>query len=136
MFTTRNEQIAVRAQHDIVNVRQVVRGWCLTLGMGLVDLTKLVTAASELARNTVEYGGGGTLLLEEVRDGLRAGIRLTFEDQGPGIPDIERAMSDGYTSGNGMGLGLGGTKRLVDAFTIESTPGVGTRISITKWKLR
>jgi serine/threonine-protein kinase RsbT len=136
MLTTRHEQIAVRAQHDIVNVRQVVRGWCLSVGMGLVDLTKLVTAASEIARNTVEYGGGGSLLLEEVRDGLRTGIRLTFEDQGAGIPDIARAMTDGYTSGTGMGLGLGGTKRLVDEFEIESAPGEGTRIAITKWKLR
>ena len=136
MLTTRHEQIAVRAQHDIVNVRQVVRGWCLTVGMGLVDLTKLVTAASEIARNTVEYGGGGSLLIEEVRDGLRAGIRLSFQDEGPGIADLNRAMTDGYTSGSGMGLGLGGTKRLVDAFEIESKPGEGTRVTITKWKLR
>ena len=136
MLTTRHDTIAVRAQHDIVNVRQVVRSWCLTVGMGLVDLTKLVTAASEIARNTVEYGGGGSLLIEEVRDGLRTGIRLTFEDQGSGIADIGRAMTDGYTSGGGMGLGLGGTKRLVDAFEIESKPGEGTRVAIVKWKLR
>jgi len=104
--------------------------------MGLVDLTKMVTAASELALNTLEYGGGGTLTLEEVRDGIRAGVRLVFEDQGPGIADVSLAMSDGYTSGTGMGLGLGGSKRLVDQFEIESTPGVGTRITITKWKSR
>ena len=136
MLTTRSDRIAVRGQHDVVNVRQVVRGWCLAVGMGLVDLTKMVTAASELARNTLEYGGGGTLTLEEVRDGIRAGVRLVFEDQGPGIPDVTLAMSDGYTSGTGMGLGLGGSKRLVDQFEIESTPGVGTRITITKWKSR
>ena len=136
MLTTRSDRIAVRGQHDVVNVRQVVRGWCLAVGMGLVDLTKMVTAASELARNTLEYGGGGTLTLEELRDGLRAGVRLVFEDQGPGIADVSLAMSDGYTSGTGMGLGLGGSKRLVDQFEIESTPGVGTRITITKWKSR
>lgn len=136
MLTTRSDRIAVRGQHDVVNVRQVVRGWCLAVGMGLVDLTKMVTAASELARNTLEYGGGGTLTLEEVRDGIRAGVRLVFEDQGPGIADVALAMTDGFTSGSGMGLGLGGTKRLVDQFEIESTPGVGTRITITKWKSR
>lgn len=136
MLTARSEQVAVREQHDIVNVRQVVRSWSLSLGLGLVDLTKLVTAASEIARNTVEYGGGGTLQIEELRDGLRQGVRLVFEDQGPGIPDIDRAMTDGYSTGTGMGLGLGGTKRLVDEFEISSTPGAGTRVSITKWKSR
>lgn len=136
MLTTRSDRIAVRGQHDVVNVRQVVRGWCLAVGMGLVDLTKMVTAASELARNTLEYGGGGTLTLEELRDGLRAGVRLVFEDHGPGIADVALAMNDGYTSGTGMGLGLGGSKRLVDQFEIESAPGVGTRITITKWKSR
>ena len=136
MLTARSEQIAVREQHDIVNVRQVVRSWSISLGLGLVDLTKLVTAASEIARNTVEYGGGGTLQIEELRDGLRQGVRLVFEDQGPGIPDIDRAMTDGYSTGTGMGLGLGGTKRLVDEFDITSAPGAGTRVSITKWKNR
>jgi serine/threonine-protein kinase RsbT len=136
MLTARSERVAVRAQHDVVNVRQVVRSWCIATGMGLVDLTKFVTAASEIARNTVEYGGGGALLLEELRDGLRYGVRLTFEDQGPGIADIEQAMTDGYTSRTGMGLGLGGTKRLVDEFEISSTVGAGTRVTITKWKSR
>jgi serine/threonine-protein kinase RsbT len=136
MLTARTEQIAVREQHDIVSVRQVVRSWSLSLGLGLVDLTKLVTAASEIARNTVEYGGGGTLQIEEVRDGLKLGVRLVFEDHGPGIADIDRAMTDGYSSGTGMGLGLGGTKRLVDEFELSSTPGAGTRVSITKWKSR
>ena len=136
MLTARSEQVVVREQHDIVNVRQVVRSWSLSVGLGLVDLTKLVTAASEIARNTVGYGGGGTLQIEELRDGLRLGVRLVFEDQGPGIPDIDRAMTDGYSTGTGMGLGLGGTKRLVDEFEISSTRGVGTRVSITKWKNR
>lgn len=136
MLTARSEQAAVREQHDIVNVRQVVRRWSLSIGLGLVDLTKLVTAASEIARNTVEYGGGGTLQIEEVRDGLRLGVRLVFEDQGPGIPDLDRAMTDGYTTGTGMGLGLGGAKRLVDEFDISSTRGAGTRVSLTKWKTR
>jgi serine/threonine-protein kinase RsbT len=136
MLTARTDQVEVREQHDIVSVRQVVRNWSLSLGLGLVDLTKLVTAASEIARNTVEYGGGGTLTIEELRDGLRQGVRLVFEDAGPGIPDIERAMTDGYSTGTGMGLGLGGTKRLVDEFDIASTPGAGTRVAITKWKSR
>ncbi|HEU4722538.1 MAG TPA: anti-sigma regulatory factor [Gemmatimonadaceae bacterium] len=136
MLTARSEQVAVREQHDIVSVRQVVRSWSISLGLGLVDLTKLVTAASEIARNTVEYGGGGTLQIEELRDGVRQGVRLVFEDQGPGIADLDRAMTDGYSTGTGMGLGLGGTKRLVDDFDITSTPGVGTRVSITKWKTR
>lgn len=136
MLTTRSERYEVRLAPDIVNVRQVVRGWCITVGMGLVDLTKIVTAASEIARNTLDYGLGGTMLIEEVRDGLKAGVRLTFADQGPGIADVGRAMTDGYTSGGGMGLGLGGTKRLVDDFQLESAPGAGTTIAITKWKSR
>lgn len=136
MPTTRSETFQIRAAPDIVNVRQVVRSWCLTISMGLVDLTKIVTAASEIARNTLDYGGGGTMLIEELRDGLKAGVRLTFQDEGPGISDIGRAMTDGFTSGGGMGLGLGGTKRLVDEFDLASTPGAGTRVTITKWKSR
>ena len=136
MLTTRSETYVVRSAPDIVNVRQVVRSWCIALGMGLVDLTKIVTAASEIARNTLDYGGGGTMLIEELRDGLKAGVRLSFVDQGPGIPDLARAMTDGYTSGSGMGLGLGGTKRLVDDFLIESSPGAGTHLAIVKWKSR
>ena len=99
MLTTRSERYEVRLAPDIVNVRQVVRGWCITVGMGLVDLTKIVTAASEIARNTLDYGLGGTMLIEEVRDGLKAGVRLTFADQGPGIADVGRAMTDGYGDG-------------------------------------
>ena len=136
MLTTRTEGVEVRTQTDSVLVRQVVRRWCISVELGLVDLTKVVTAASEIARNTVEYGGGGTLVLEELRDGLKLGIRLIFEDHGPGIPDLARAMTDGYTSAVGMGLGLGGAKRLVDEFHVQSAPGEGTLVSLTKWKRR
>jgi serine/threonine-protein kinase RsbT len=136
MLTSRSETFEVRTAHDIVSVRQVVRTWCMSIGMGLVDLTKIVTAASEIARNTLDYGRGGTMVIEEVRDGLKSGVRLIFQDEGPGIADIDRAMTDGYTSGGGMGLGLGGTRRLVDQFEISSTPGSGTRVAITKWKAR
>ena len=103
--------------------------------MSLVDQTKLVTAASELGRNTRIYGGGGTVTLELIANGIRQGVRLTFEDHGPGIPDIELALKDGYTTGNGLGLGLGGAKRLSNEFHIHTTPGEGTRVTITRWKL-
>jgi serine/threonine-protein kinase RsbT len=115
-------------------VRQAVREWAISIGFNLVDQTKIVTAASELARNAVVYGGGGTLRLESLNDERRRGLRLVFEDQGPGIADIERAMRDGYTSGSGLGLGLGGAKRLSHEFEIDSRPGAGTRVSITRWK--
>ncbi len=114
-------------------VRQAVRSKAVSIGLSLVDQTKLVTAASELARNTVVHGGGGTAKLEVVQGSTKRGIRLTFEDHGPGIPDIERALSDGYTTGNGLGLGLGGSRRLTNEFSIESKPGVGTKIVITQW---
>jgi serine/threonine-protein kinase RsbT len=104
------------------------------VGFSLVDQTKLVTAASELARNTLIYGGGGTVLVELVVNGVRRGVRLTFEDQGPGIPDVTLALKDGYTSGQGLGLGLGGARRLVNDFTIDSAPGSGTRVMIARWK--
>lgn len=136
MMIARTEKLSVRAAPDIVNVRQVVRSWCMQVGMGLVDLTKIVTAASEIARNTLDYGNGGILTLEELRDGLRQGVRLTFQDEGPGIADVAQAMTDGYTSGSGMGLGLGGTKRLVDEFDLQSEAGKGTRVTIAKWKSR
>jgi serine/threonine-protein kinase RsbT len=117
----------------VVSVRQLVRSHAVSIGLSLVDQTKLVTAASELARNTVIHAGGGTALLEIVNNATRRGIRLTFEDHGPGIKDIEQAMRDGFTTGNGLGLGLGGSKRLTNEFTIDSKPGVGTRIVITQW---
>lgn len=129
------ERAEIRAEDDVVRVRHTVRNWALRAGFSLVDQTKVVTAASELARNTLIYGGGGHVELESVEapDG-RTGIRLTFIDQGPGIADIKLALTDGYTSGSGLGLGLSGARRLVNDFTIESAPGAGTRVCIVKWK--
>jgi serine/threonine-protein kinase RsbT len=124
----------IRASDDIVRVRQAVRKKSIALGFGLVDQTKIVTASSELARNTLDYGGGGTAQLELVENGTRTGLRVTFEDQGPGIPDLALALTDGYTTGNGMGLGLSGAKRLSNEFEIWSKPGEGTRVSILRWK--
>jgi serine/threonine-protein kinase RsbT len=112
----------------------MVREWSIAAGLGLVDQTKIVTAASELARNLLDYGGGGTMTIEAVNDGARRGVRLVFEDQGPGIPDIEQALRDGYTSGSGLGLGLGGAKRLSNEFSIDSRVGEGTRIMIARWR--
>jgi serine/threonine-protein kinase RsbT len=128
------ERREVRGESDVVSVRQFVRKRAVELGFSLIDQTKLVTATSELARNTVVYGGGGTVRVEEVRDGARVGLRLAFEDEGPGIPDVEQALRDGYTTGNGLGLGLGGARRLVNDFRIESSAGQGTRITVVKWK--
>lgn len=134
MATLRHELMDVRSATDIVAVRQAVRRWAIDQGLGLVDQTKIVTAASELARNTVDYGGGGTLCLEAVQDGPRRGLKLTFEDRGPGIADVAQALKDGYTTGAGMGLGLGGSKRLVNDFDIWSQPGEGTRVTVTRWR--
>lgn len=119
---------------DIVQVRRAVREMAVEIGFSLVDQTKLVTAASELARNAVTYGGGGTVKIEVLRDDRRTGLRLTFTDQGPGIPDIELALKDGYTTGDGLGIGLGGSRRLVNEFEIDSRPGAGTRVSVIRWK--
>jgi serine/threonine-protein kinase RsbT len=124
----------VKAAEDVVRVRQAVRVQAVNAGFSLVDQTKLVTAASEIARNTLEYGGGGELLLETLRDGIRRGVRLTFTDHGPGISDIPRAMTDGYTTGGGLGLGLSGAKRLSNEFDIQSTPGKGTRVMLGRWR--
>ncbi|HXE63337.1 MAG TPA: anti-sigma regulatory factor [Bryobacteraceae bacterium] len=129
-----SESIVLRGSDDVVLVRQAARKLAVSLGFGIVDQTKLVTASSELARNTVDYAGGGTVLLETLREDRKSGVRLVFEDQGPGIPDIDLALRDGYTSGSGMGLGLGGAKRLSHEFEITSTPGIGTRIAIVRWK--
>lgn len=126
-------EISLKAQEDVVSVRQAVRTTAVQIGLSLVEQTKLVTAASELARNTVIHGGGGTARLELIEQVSRRGIRLTFEDCGPGIPDISRALQDGYTTGTGLGLGLGGSKRLVNEFSIDSSPGRGTRVVITQW---
>lgn len=127
---------SVRTDEEIVRLRQTVRDHAITQGFSLVDQTKFVTAASELARNTLRYGGGGDAHLSSLRDGAKVGLRITFIDTGPGIPNIERAMTDGFTSGGGLGLGLGGAKRLCDEFEIRSAPGQGTTVSITKWKFR
>jgi serine/threonine-protein kinase RsbT len=130
----RVSELSLGSQDDVVLVRQAVRTAAIAIGLNLVDQTKVVTAASELARNTVVHGGGGMARIETVHDGGKAGLRLTFEDKGPGIGDIEQAMRDGYTSGNGLGLGLGGAKRLSNEFHIESRLGSGTRVTITRWK--
>ena len=123
----------VLIEQDVVLARQLVRRLAQDCGMRLIDLTKLVTAVSELARNTMVYGGGGDMDWEIVEDGLRVGLRLTFRDEGPGIPDLKLAMTDGWTSGGGLGLGLTGAKRLVDDFELDTAPGAGTRVTICKW---
>ncbi len=124
----------IRSSQDLVLVRQAVRTWAAELKFSLVEQTKVVTAASELARNTLDYGKGGEVTLEVLSEGFRKGLRLSFADKGPGIPDIELALRDGYTSGGGMGLGLGGAKRLMSEFSIESKVGEGTRVTVTRWK--
>lgn len=129
-----SEKFPVLSSEDVVVVRQRVRSLAERAGLKLVDQTKIVTAASELARNTIIYGGGGTALLEVVEKNGRAGVRVTLEDHGPGIADLELAMKDGYTSGAGLGLGLSGSKRLSNEFEIVSKPGEGTRVTITRWK--
>jgi serine/threonine-protein kinase RsbT len=134
VIVTRDEVVPVQTSNDIVMVRQAVRQWAIEQGLGLVDQTKIVTAASELARNTLLYGHGGTVRLQAVQDGARKGVRLTFEDQGPGIANLELALTDGYTTGNGMGLGLSGSRRLVNEFDIWSRVGEGTRVTVTRWK--
>ena len=135
MVVEKGETMAVRTSDDVVRVRQAVRTRAIEVGFGIVDQTKLVTAASEIARNTVDYGGGGTLLIEIVREGTRRGVQLTFCDNGPGIADLATAMTDGYTTGGGLGLGLSGAKRLSNEFSIESTPGKGTTVTLARWKL-
>ncbi|MCC2670721.1 MAG: putative anti-sigma regulatory factor, serine/threonine protein kinase [Armatimonadetes bacterium] len=134
MPITRDETMPLHGEADVVHARQAVRKWTLELKFSLVGQTKLVTAASELARNTITYGGGGTMRMQLLEEGLRRGLRLIFEDQGPGIPDVELALRDGYTTGRGLGLGLSGSKRLVNEFELVSTVGVGTRITVTSWK--
>jgi serine/threonine-protein kinase RsbT len=129
-----SDQRAVQTAEDVVAVRQAVRQRAVELGFNLVDQTKIVTAASELARNTLQYGGGGTVTIEALEQLGRRGIRLTFADEGPGIPDIELAMKDGYTTAGGLGLGLSGARRLSNDFHIDSRPGAGTRVTITRWR--
>jgi serine/threonine-protein kinase RsbT len=128
-----SDRITVASDQDVVRVRQLVRMVAVSVKLSLVDQTKLVTAASELARNTLVYGGGGTVDVERVENGRRAGIRIVFHDEGPGIPDLDLALTDGYTTGGGLGLGLSGARRLVDEFDIDTAVGQGTRITVTKW---
>jgi serine/threonine-protein kinase RsbT len=134
MAVIRDELIGVRSMDDIIKARQLVRECAISQGLSLVDQTKIVTAASELARNTVVHGGGGEMHLQALNDGHRRGVKVIFVDTGPGIPDLELAMKDGYTTRGGLGLGLSGSKRLVNEFEIESKPGKGTTVSIVRWK--
>jgi serine/threonine-protein kinase RsbT len=134
MIVVKDETMPIKSQEDVVRVRQLVREWAVAQGLSLVDQTKVVTAASELARNTLDYGGGGTVRLEAINSETRRGLRLTFEDKGPGIPDVNLALKDGYTTGGGLGLGLSGAKRLSNEFEISSRVGEGTRVTITRWK--
>lgn len=134
MSETKRETVPLRNSNDVVLARQKVRQLATELRFTLVDQTKLVTAASELARNALDHGKGGSMTVEQVGVGGRVGLKLVFEDQGPGIPDIETALKDGFTTGNGMGLGLGGSKRLVNEFYIDSAPGKGTRVTVVRWK--
>jgi serine/threonine-protein kinase RsbT len=130
----RSERVEVRISDDVVRTRQVARSLAVETGLSLVDQTKIVTAASELARNMLDYGGGGQVSLAIVENGTRRGLRLVFEDRGPGIADVEAALKDGFSSGKGMGLGLGGARRLSNEFSIVSKPGEGTTITIARWK--
>ena len=134
MAVLRDELIGLRSMDDIIKARQLVRECAILQGLSLVDQTKLVTAASELARNTMIHGGGGEMRLQALNDGPRRGVKVIFVDNGPGIPDIELAMKDGYTTKGGLGLGLSGSKRLVNEFEIDSKPGKGTTVCIVRWK--
>ena len=134
MPVTRTETVELRSASDVVTVRQIARTWSIESGFTLVDQTKMVTAASEIARNTIDYGGGGVAQFELITEGGRRGLRISFEDQGPGIPDVAKALTDHFTTGNGLGLGLSGAKRLVNEFDIRSRPGEGTRVVLTRWK--
>jgi serine/threonine-protein kinase RsbT len=134
MDALKAETHEIRSSEDVVHIRQAVRKYAVEQGFNLVDQTKIVTASSELARNTFLHGGGGTAIVEAVRNGSRSGVRVTFADEGPGIASISQAMTDGFTSGGGLGLGLGGAKRLSHEFAIESQSGRGTRVTILRWK--
>lgn len=134
MAVLRDELIGLRSMDDIIKARQLVRECAIFQGLSLVDQTKIVTAASELARNTLVHGGGGEMRLQALNDGPRRGVKVVFVDSGPGIPDIELAMKDGYTTRGGLGLGLSGSKRLVNEFDIDSKPGKGTTVSIVRWR--
>ncbi len=134
MVVEQDDTMPVRSSDDVVRVRQAVRARAVSAGFSLIDQTKIITAASEIARNTVDYGGGGEVRLEVLRNGARRGVRLTFTDKGPGIADLAAALTDGYTTGNGLGLGLSGAKRLCSEFAIKSSPGEGTVVTLARWK--
>jgi serine/threonine-protein kinase RsbT len=134
MATLHTEEQPIHSSEDVVLVRQAVRARAVQSGFSLIDQTKLVTAASELARNALQHGGGGIMRLEILNDGPRRGVRLTFEDRGPGIADVQQAMKDGFTTASGLGLGLGGAKRLANEFDIVTRVGEGTRVTITRWR--
>src|SRR5262245_49730615 len=134
MTTAESETLQVRSSDDVVRVRQRTRALGIEAGLSLVDQTKIITAASELARNMIDYAGGGSCVLDIIGTPPRRGVRIVFEDRGPGIANIEQALKDGYTTGNGLGLGLGGAKRLSNEFSIQSKPGEGTKVTITRWK--
>lgn len=130
----KTDRVPIRTSEDVVLVRQHVRSMAVEIGLSLVDQTKVVTAASEIARNTLVHGGGGSAVIEIVENSGRRGVRAVFEDHGPGITDLDRAMRDGFTTAGGLGLGLGGAKRLSNDFDIASTPGQGTRVALVRWK--
>jgi serine/threonine-protein kinase RsbT len=134
MEVIKTENAPVLSSNDVVQIRHRVRAMTVECGLSLIEQTKIVTAASELARNMVDYGGGGVVTIDLISAGIKRGVRLTFADRGPGIADIPQAMRDGFTSGGGMGLGLGGAKRLSNEFSIDSAPGEGTRITIIRWR--
>lgn len=134
MQIAKSESVSVRTGAEVVSVRHAVRKFAVEIGFSIVEQTKIVTAASELARNMVDYGGGGTMTMDILDNGIRKGLRLRFEDQGPGIADLTLALRDGFTTGSGMGLGLGGAKRLSNEFDIKTAPGEGTTVTITRWK--
>jgi serine/threonine-protein kinase RsbT len=134
MNVLRRELLPLKNSNDVVMARQKVRQWAVELRFSLVDQTKLVTAASELARNALDHGKGGEMTIESLVNGAKSGLQLIFEDRGPGIPDVDQALKDGFTTGSGMGLGLGGSKRLVNEFSIESEVGKGTRITVARWR--
>jgi len=134
MECRRDESYDLLTEQDVVRTRQLARSWSVSIGFSLVEQTKIVTAASELARNAVEYGGGGKLRMRWLVNSLRQGLRMDFIDEGPGIADVNEALKDGYTTGGGLGLGLSGARRLMNDFEIDSKPGQGTRVSVTRWK--
>lgn len=134
MIVEQDNLMPIVTPEDVVRVRREVRTQAIAVGFSLVDQTKIITAASEIARNTLDYGGGGTVRIEAVRYGVRRGVRLTFTDQGPGISDMKLALTDGYSSGSGLGLGLSGAKRLSSEFDIQSAPGKGTIVTLVRWK--